>query len=125
MPRVLVVDDDLEIRKLLREALEEAGFEVDVARDGAEGLAQYRRQRADVVITDILMPKRSGIELVSSLLRDDRYVQIIAMSGVVGERFLEAGIELGVKRVFAKPVNVDDLVNAVRELVENTSRGVR
>jgi CheY-like chemotaxis protein len=125
MPSVLIVDDDTEVRKLLRESFEEAGFDVDMASDGAEGLAKYRARRADVVVTDILMPKRSGIELVSTLLREDRYVQIIAMSGVVGERFLEAGMEFGVKRVFAKPVNVDDLVTAARELVEDTSRGVR
>ena len=125
MPRVLVVDDDLQIRKLLREAFEEAGFEVEVAVDGADALARYRSHRPDVVITDILMPKRSGIELVSTLLRDDRYAQIIAMSGVVGEAFLEAGMELGVKRVFAKPLEVEVLVNTVRALIEDISRGVR
>jgi DNA-binding NtrC family response regulator len=117
MSLVLIIDDEHGVREVLRDTLEAAGFATETASNGRDGLAKYRSHRPDIVITDVLMPKLSGIELVNRLLDEDPTARIIVMSGVVGAPFLEAGRDVGVCRVFEKPVDVRLLVAAVRELL--------
>lgn len=116
LPLVLVVDDDDGVRGVFQEALAAAGFEVVTASNGREALGKYRSRRPDVVITDVLMPKLSGIELVHQLLAEDHSAKIIAISGVVGAEFLEAGREIGVREIFEKPVDIELVVSAARSL---------
>ena len=116
MAVVLVIDDEEDICALLREALEQEGHEVFTARDGRDGLQVYQAQRPAVVITDIFMPRRSGIDLVLELARTDPPPKMIAISGVVGSSFLEAAREANVARTFVKPFDVREVVRAVREL---------
>jgi CheY-like chemotaxis protein len=116
MAVVLVVDDEAEIRNLLREALEQAGHEVLTANDGREAVRVYQAHRPAVVITDIFMPKRSGIDLVLELGRAVPSPKMITMSGVAGKGFLEAASEANVVRSFVKPFDVREVVRAVNEL---------
>jgi DNA-binding response OmpR family regulator len=115
MAHVLVVDDDPRVLALLRDALGTAGHDVTTAEDGAAGLRAYAARRPDVLITDLIMPKRSGIDLVFAVRRRDPAAVIIAISGV-GESFLQAGMAVGIARVFTKPFDVRDVVAAVVEL---------
>ena len=62
MPSVLVVDDQEQVRQLIRETLEQAGYEVEEARDGKEGVERYRAKSPDLVIMDLLMPDQDGLE---------------------------------------------------------------
>ena len=117
MAVVLVVDDEAAILDLLREALEQAGHRVVTADDGREGLRAYHAERPDVVITDIFMPRRSGIDLVLQLGREHPMPKIIAMSGVAGQGFLDAAREANVARSFLKPFDVREVVRAVNELL--------
>jgi len=116
MAVVLVIDDEADIRALLREALERDGHEVLTARDGRDGLQVYQERRPAVVITDVFMPRRSGIDLVLELARTDTPPKIIAISGVTGSTFLEAAREANVARTFVKPFDVREVMRAVREL---------
>ncbi|MBH0190946.1 MAG: PAS domain-containing protein, partial [Nitrospira sp.] len=70
MPSVLVVDDEDQVRQLIRESLEQAGYTVQEARDGKEGLDQYRKQPADVIIMDVMMPDQDGLESILILRRE-------------------------------------------------------
>jgi DNA-binding NarL/FixJ family response regulator len=79
-------------------------------------LRVYHEARPDLVITDIFMPKRSGIDLVLQLGRLHPPPKMIAMSGVAGRDFLEASSEANVARTFVKPFEVRDIVRAVDEL---------
>jgi DNA-binding response OmpR family regulator len=115
--RVMVVDDDRHLLSLLGEALETVGYEVILARDGVEALRLFHARRPDVLITDLLMPKRSGIELVLAILQGHPDARIIAMSGLQGG-FLEGGIGVGVKHVFTKPFEISKLLAAVGDLVD-------
>jgi CheY-like chemotaxis protein len=115
MARVLVVEDDPGLLVVLHDALEIAGHEVTTANDGAEALRLYRADPPDVIVTDLLMPRRSGFELVSAVRRTDPRAAIIAISGVRGQ-FLAAGKAAGVSRVFAKPFDTKDVVAAVAAL---------
>jgi CheY-like chemotaxis protein len=116
MALVLVVDDEEPIRDILREALENAGHTVLTANDGREALRLYHAQQPDVVITDIVMPRRSGIDLVLELSRLTPRPTVIAISGLTGKAFLDAAHEAHVARTFVKPFDVTVVAQTVSEL---------
>ncbi|NWF73262.1 MAG: response regulator [Nitrospirae bacterium] len=118
MPSVLVVDDEDQLRQLLREILEQAGYQVTEARDGKEAVLQYRLAPADVVIMDILMPEQDGLETTSTLRREFPNVKIIAITGsseMIGIlSFLDVAKMLGARRVLQKPFEMQTLLDTVR-----------
>ena len=119
MARILVIDDEEEIRTILRQTLEGAGYEVTAVPDGNEGLKQYSLNPADVVITDLVMPEKEGIETIMDLKRSFPGVKIIAISGgghVGPEEYLRLAIGLGAQKALSKPFGLGDLLKAVREL---------
>jgi CheY-like chemotaxis protein len=121
MPRVLVIDDDLQVRKLLRSLLEREGYEVALADNGKEGLDAYGQAPADLVITDLIMPEKEGIEMILALRQRSPAVKIIAISGgarIGPETHLRMAERLGANRTFSKPVDRKALLAAIRELLE-------
>ena len=118
--RILVIDDDDQMRVLLRQVMEWAGFEVTEAEDGREGMHKQRRQPADLVITDLIMPEQEGMETIRLLKKEFPQTRIIAISGggrIGPEAYLPAAQELGADRVFSKPFDVRELAGAVKELL--------
>lgn len=119
MPHILVIDDDLQICKMLKNYFQRKGFEVSLAHNGVEGIAAFKAASPDLVITDLVMPEKEGIETLMDLKRLDKNVNVIAISGggrVGPESYLALAGELGAKRVFEKPVDFEELLNAVRSL---------
>jgi len=117
---ILVIDDDDQFRGMLREMLERAGYEVADAPNGKEGIRLYRENPADLVVTDIIMPEKEGIETIMDLRREFPEVKIIAMSGggrIDPEEYLHMAEKLGAKRTFAKPVEREELLKAVGEVL--------
>jgi CheY-like chemotaxis protein len=118
MPSVLVVDDEDQIRQLIRETLEYAGYHVTEARDGKEALQQYRLAPADVVIMDILMPDQDGLETIATLRREFPNVKVIAMtggSGMIGIlNFLDVARMLGAHSTLQKPFEMKGLLDTVK-----------
>ena len=118
MPSVLVVDDEDQLRQLIREILEQAGYQVTEARDGKEAVLQYRLAPADVVIMDILMPEQDGLETTSTLRREFPNVKIIAITGsseMIGIlSFLDVAKMLGAHRVLQKPFEMQTLLDTVQ-----------
>ena len=122
--RVLIVDDDEQIRVLLQQMMEWAGFEVLVAENGKIAMQMQSRQPADLVITDLIMPEQEGLETISWLKKDYPGIKIIAISGggrIGPEAYLPAALELGADLVFSKPFDVQEVVNSVKELLGNPS----
>ena len=120
MARILIIDDDPQILNMLGQTLKREGHEVVKALDGEEGLKLYRENPADLVITDIIMPKKEGIETIMELQRDFPDVKIIAMSGGginVAGKYLSIAKSLGVQKTFAKPIDRDELLKAISELL--------
>jgi two-component system, chemotaxis family, chemotaxis protein CheY len=117
MPSVLVVDDQDQIRQLIRETLEQAGYEVDVACDGREALERYRLKSADLVIMDLLMPNQDGLEGIMTLRREFPDSRVIAMTGgtdMVGVlNFWDIARVFGANRMLQKPFEIKDLLDAV------------
>ena len=117
-PRVLLVDDDHEIVESVRYALEAGGYEVLVARDGNQGLAMAEREDPDLVILDMMMPKRSGF-LVLEKLRRSRPVplRVIMITANEGSRHKAYAEMLGVDDYIRKPFAMDRLMESVKRLL--------
>jgi DNA-binding response OmpR family regulator len=117
--RVLVVDDDQEIIEAVRYALETKGYNVLIARDGNQGLAMAEREDPDLVILDMMMPKRSGF-LVLEKLRRSRPVplKVIMITANEGSRHKAYAEMLGVDDYIRKPFAMDRLMESVTRLLE-------
>jgi DNA-binding response OmpR family regulator len=112
---VLIVEDDPVILRLLEVNFELEGFSVLLARDGAEGIEVARANRPDVVISDIMMPHTSGLELVRALKEDDatKAIPIILLSAKAQTSDLKAGLDAGADDYVTKPFEPMDLVERV------------
>jgi len=121
MARILIIDDENEIRGLYRRILESAGHEVTEAGDGDEGIRLYREMRHDLVITDIIMPEKEGIETIMDLCRDFPDTKIIAISGggqaMPGSTCLNLAKRLGAASTLAKPFSKQELLEAVEAVL--------
>jgi len=118
---VLLIDDDELVRATLTRALELAGFRVNTAENGPKGIENYKRERPDVIVTDILMPEKEGIETILEIRAESEPPPIIAISG--GDRtgnpyFLDIAAKLGVRQTLAKPFRPNELVSAVTSVLE-------
>ncbi|MDH5739806.1 MAG: response regulator [Nitrospira sp.] len=123
MPSVLVVDDQDQVRHLIKETLEQAGHEVEAARDGKEGLERYRTKSADLVTIDILMPEHDGLEGMFTLRREFPGARVIVMTGgceAIGVlNFLDSAKMLGATRTLQKPFELKVLLDTVAAEVMN------
>jgi CheY-like chemotaxis protein len=121
MKRILVMDDDTQMRQMLRQTLERAGYEVIEASDGQKGIDLFRQEPTDLVITDIIMPEKEGVETVIELKRDFPDVKIIAISGgsrgIDSQGCLSYVKGLGISHVFTKPFERKELLETVQELL--------
>jgi|TARA_Y100000758_G_scaffold208400_1_gene149178 DNA-binding response OmpR family regulator len=117
--RILIVDDDPDIIETVRYALENDGHEVLVARDGNQGLAMAEREDPDLIILDMMMPKRSGFLVMEKLRRSsgDPH-KIIMITANEGNRHKAYAEMLGVDDYMRKPFNMDKLLESVSRLLE-------
>lgn len=118
---ILVVDDEDTVRDVLCENLAECGFDVVSARDGQEALQCISDGcRPQVVITDIIMPRREGLEVIMELRKKHPGIRLIAISGggrTKSADFLQLAERLGADAVMPKPLDIDELERTVRSLV--------
>jgi CheY-like chemotaxis protein len=114
---ILVVDDDAAVRSLFHKILARAGYRVMEAADGAQALAALRKGGVDLVITDLVMPGKEGIETIVEIRKNHPQVKVAAVSGAFGGRYLEVASLLGAEAALAKPVSEEDLVGMVRRLL--------
>ncbi|MDH3626532.1 MAG: response regulator [Acidobacteriota bacterium] len=120
---ILVVDDDAFIRKPLEYILEQEGFEARIACDGDECLEQVKKHRPDLIILDVMMPKRDGFEVCEVLKSDAelRDIPVILLSARGRENDQRRGIELGAADFMTKPYSPSELIGRVRELLDEAA----
>ena len=124
MAKILIIDDDPSILTMLTRMLEKAGYEVDTAGNGSEGLKKIESCPPDLLVTDIVMPEKEGLELISYLREKNPKLKIAAISG--GGRFhyegyLTSAKLLGADLIFQKPIVHKEFVQAVTDLI-NTEK---
>ncbi len=119
MARILLIDDDELMRGMMLQMLTQDGHQVSSATDGEEGLAMSKTVKPDLIITDVLMPKMDGIEMIMELHKIHSSIPIVAMSGgrraVSAEFNLESASLVGVKATLAKPFTRADLRSAIEK----------
>jgi DNA-binding response OmpR family regulator len=118
LKRILLVDDDAEIVESLRLALESNGYTVLVARDGNQGLALSERENPDLVILDMMMPKRSGFLVLEKMRRTrETPLRVIMITANEGSRHKAYAEMLGVDDYIRKPFPMDRLIESVQRLI--------
>lgn len=117
---ILAVDDDPNIREFLRQELEAAGYRVNEASDGIEAINMIKKQRPDLIILDIMMPKMSGFDVAAVIKNDPATMDIpIIILSIIEDR--ERGYRVGIDKYLTKPVNTDELLHEIEMLI---SKGV-
>lgn len=120
---ILIIDDDDQFRAMLHEMLKNAGYKnISVAADGQEGLARYFENPTDLIITDMVMPEKLGIDTIIEIIKDFPKAKIVAVSG--GGDFgpeidLDMATKLGV-RTFTKPMERKKFLRAIRDLLSSS-----
>ncbi len=118
---VLVVDDDALVRETIMNFMSTAGFEVDGASDGTVGVASYSEKKHDLVITDILMPGKEGIETIMDIRQINPNVKIIAISGQGWSgpvSYLDLAKQLGADSALSKPFSKSELLQTVGTVMQ-------
>jgi DNA-binding response OmpR family regulator len=113
--KILVIDDDVLLLRTIARILAADGHEVLTAAEGTRGMALFRQENPEIVITDIVMPGQEGLETILTLRRDERAVKIIAMSGSDAE-MLDVARLIGADAIIEKPFRGDDLLACVHGL---------
>ncbi len=123
--RVLVIDDEDHMRRLIRRQLERAGFEVLQASSAKEGLRILRESRPDAVTVDLMMPEVGGLQLLEEKNADPgiRDVPALVLTAVGWPDDLERAVELGARAVLLKPFSQQELAQAVEALVRRPAEG--
>lgn len=124
MKSVLVVDDDPLITMLLRSVFERAGYQVREASNGKDAMRLYRKSPTDLVIMDLVMPEKEGIETIIELRQDFPDARIFAITGGLkghADVLLNAAEDLGAIRKFKKPLNADEILQAAQEVIDGTT----
>lgn len=132
MATILVVDDENEVGTVIRRVLERAGYTVNVANSAASALEAVAAHAPDVVVTDVIMPKVHGVELIKTLRERYPRIRVIAISGggsfgplaykpeaISTHAYLAAAREAGAQEILTKPFDLTDLLAAVRRLLPN------
>lgn len=132
MSSILVVDDDVEVGEVIRRVLERGGFAVRVVNSAAAALAAVTESEPDVVITDVIMPRQNGVDLIKALRAHSVRIQVVAISGggsfgpssykpdaISTHAYLAAARQAGASEVLSKPFDMGDLLEAVRNLLPN------
>ena len=114
MAQILIIDDEVEERRMLQEILTGAGHRVITAADGRDGVRRFRAEPADLVITDLFMPNQDGIETIMKLHKEAPGIAIIAMSGrAISRTMLAIGKSLGAVGILQKPYTPEELFAVV------------
>ena len=120
MARILVIEDDNEVRDYLESVLTRAGHLVILASNGKEGVEAFAKDPADLVVTDIIMPEKDGIETIMDLRRANPNLKVIAISGggrAEPENYLHSARLLGANRTMKKPFTNKEIIDAIDDLL--------
>lgn len=123
MKRILIIDDEQIVLEVLRKILELEGYEVVTAFNGAEGIELFRQKPCDLVITDMVMPEKDGLQTILDLRKETPDLAIIAMSGggtISKERYLAVAGYLDGIITITKPFSMESITGAVAKLLLET-----
>ena len=122
MTGVLIVEDDKELREMLKMSLQRRGFAVQEAENGKEAISHFKPSLTDLVVTDLIMPEEDGLKVVIKLRELKPAIKIIAISGggkVGPGSYLNLAKALGADAIYSKPFSIKDLIVKIEQLLDN------
>ena len=125
MPRVLAVDDEPNIVRLIQVNLERHGYQVETANNGAQALAKIRENRPDLVVSDVMMPEMDGFELLKNIRMDAELAElpVIMLTAKAQDRDVMQGYSTGADMYLTKPFNPAELLQFVKRVLSSSSGG--
>jgi two-component system response regulator (stage 0 sporulation protein F) len=114
--KILVIDDQPGMRKLLQQVLTEAGYQTEAACDGKDGLAKVKAEQPELILVDMKMPGMTGLEFVESIRAGELFTPVVLMTAYNDFELLKRAKKAGVDRWLIKPFNMDELLELVAEL---------
>ena len=123
-PKLLLVDDEPSIVKMVGKRLEVEGFEVEIAMDGQDGLAKAQNGKPDLIILDLMLPKLNGYEVCTMLKQDGRHkhIPVIIFTAKTQDKDEKMALECGADAFVRKPFRAQELVEKIKGLIENGSK---
>lgn len=117
--KILVVDDSLFIRSMIKSILAENGHDnIAEGADGYDAITQYKEFKPDLVILDVTMPNKNGVEASKEILEFDNSANIIILSAITQEKYIMEALRLGVKEYLFKPLNSELLISTVKSVTK-------
>ena len=120
MNRILVIDDDEIVSAMLAQLFTEAGYEVKTASDGSRGLNILKAETFDLIVTDIVMPNKEGLETILAIRKTNKTVPIIAISGggqIGPDQYLTLAQQFGATHALRKPLDIEEVLAVVQSLL--------
>ncbi len=117
--KILIVDDDVEITKAVRDVVKMAGHDFQSSNDPRDGLKLIREQDQDMVFLDLSMPEFSGIDIIKNLAKDGKIKEkkiVVLTASAVGDEELDGLVELGIHSFLKKPVDIDAILDKIDEI---------
>jgi len=133
MARILVIDDNEEFRASVKDLLETSGYDVALAVDGEDGIQQFEQQGCDLVVCDVFMPRKDGLETITEILKISPATTVISTTGYVAStsgreealevNYLNAAQKFGAAHTLVKPFDPDEFIALIRRCLEDASHG--
>jgi len=120
--KILIVEDETRLSKLLKEAISDYFFSVIIANDGVEGLKKFKANKPDIVITDIMMPNCDGLEMTQLIKQIDDQVPIIVLSAHSDKEKLLSAIDLNINKYFIKPFDPDEVIEHINKIAPSLNK---
>ena len=121
MTKILIIEDDTAVRACLESVISRAGYETATAADGRAGLQVFRSEPFDLVITDIIMPEKDGIETIMDMKREQKDLKVLAISGggrAEPDNYLESARLLGADATMKKPFTHQEMLETIVKLLD-------
>ncbi len=116
---VLIIDDDIAVRKFVTDLLIARGYKVISAVNGIEGLKIIQKEKVDIVVSDLIMPEKEGIETIKEIKSSNPEIKIVAMSGsIYKDTFLKAAKGIGAHEIVHKPFRNDEIIEAIENVYQ-------
>ena len=119
-PKILIIEDDQRINKVYTAKLSIEGIEVSTALDGEEGLRRIYDEKPDLILLDLMLPKKSGFEILKEIKKDEKIkdIPVLILSNLAQEKEIEEGLALGAQDYLVKPeISLSEVVDKVKEWI--------
>lgn len=120
--KILIVEDEDKLAKLLKEAIADNFFSVSIAKDGVEGLKKFKSIKPNIIITDIMMPNCDGLDMTIKIKEINENIPIIVLSAFSDKEKLLKAIDIGISKYFIKPFDPDELIDYIEVLAKKINK---